>query len=733
MSYLNFPQLHFFGTFRADPSTLNNTPDNFNPNNNFPPDNGEEVGNNIQLYWNPNGTAEFQLDCTVAKIRYADGSEATTGAEDPLIGLSLRSLDNSPLGSGRVVDLDPMQQNVTEIWGLQVGIREKSGSSEPLLQGSFKPSAYSNAWVQVKGGRGDYAGSANFQSVLEGVKISDAIKSQFISELCGLGADPTKLSINFVLRAFNSASQQYLVNENTLATMKQNGVSAEAIAAISPLSKLAQGQFQPNNPRAGEIPTTGYFTKLVNERLTGLNIPQQQVDVIMASAKQPPTPPLTPYEFTWGQVFGTLGLDGLPSSAGSQPGHGFGPAPDFLTPDRMLAPAAVLRTNSPPASVPTDSGPYAAYFAPFKVTQYPSPQSDPVAYGKTDGTQTYVSLNLGNSLLSTQPASPTESFVDTSQYGKLALYCFGQTNKVLAPIDYADPAFYSTDSGVVNIRIDNADVEAVQTQPLGLVNLDANNGTSFSTVFLRENERGLYVRPNQFVYRMNPGIEAAPETSRSSAGGKPSGHSNPGTATVEFYVSCFGRPASGVGLVVSLMPPLDAQTYSNNTLGTGGTSGMVNMSVPESALTLENNGMVTTDEKGIATLQIKASNPGNPRGYMDGQIYFLQYEFQDESLRGSYVQSPDDLVSVQVYDAQPDIKDVTWENFVGPVLEQYGKIYPIMSFINLENQQAVAKNAKKIRNVLLSSPLMGGHMPVTRDLSASRLNLIIQWLDQQIE
>ena len=59
MSYLSSPRLHFSGTFRADPSTLNNTPDNFNSNNNFPPNNGSEVSNNLQLYWNPNGTAAF--------------------------------------------------------------------------------------------------------------------------------------------------------------------------------------------------------------------------------------------------------------------------------------------------------------------------------------------------------------------------------------------------------------------------------------------------------------------------------------------------------------------------------------------------------------------------------------------------------------------------------------------------------------------------------------------------
>ncbi len=142
MSYLCLPRLYFFGTFKADPSTLNNTPDNYNPNNQFPPNAGNEIGNNIQLYWNPNGTAAFELSCAVTKVRYADGSTATTSKEDSLVGQSLYSLNNSALHSARVVDLDPMQQNVTELWGLQVGIGTQAASGDTnSLASTFKPAA----------------------------------------------------------------------------------------------------------------------------------------------------------------------------------------------------------------------------------------------------------------------------------------------------------------------------------------------------------------------------------------------------------------------------------------------------------------------------------------------------------------------------------------------------------------------------------------------------------------
>ncbi|MEM7429389.1 MAG: hypothetical protein AAF441_25185 [Pseudomonadota bacterium] len=716
MSYLNFPQLNFFGKFRADPSTLNNTPDNFNPNNQFPPANGSETSNNIQLYWNPNGTAQFALDCTVTRATYSNGSVATSGDDDPIIGLDLVSADDTALGTGRVVDLDPMQQNVTEIWGL--GVKIVGNSSSPYLEGAFKPSAYSNAWIQVAGGQGDYAGSANFQSVLEQVTMPASLDSRFLSELIEHGKDPSKLSINLVVRAFNSASQQYAITEFTLGAMAEKGVSEEAIKAITPLSELAQGAGGASGKNPGQIPTTSYFDKLISERLGPLKIPQSEIDIITQTAKLGAPTPLTEYDFTWGQVFGTIGLPGVPENATCVPGADFGPPPDLLTPDRILTPPEIQFTSGP-IKVPTVAGPYPGYFAQFKVITYRD--------GPSGSEHTWVNLNLGNALLSTKPAGPTQSNVDAGKYGTLALYCFGN-NKVLGKINYSDDGFYMTDAGMVSIELDDADVEAVQCQPLGLVTLDDKSGEP-TGIILRENSQGLYVRPNQFVYRMNPGVE---EPASGSGGGQhPADEVNAGTATVEFYVSQFGKPAAGVTLTVSPMPPLQAQTYSNNTLGTGGTTGMVNLSVPLSALILENGGEVTTDEHGIARLKITGTDPGNPRGYMDGQIYFLRYGFKDENLHKGYVQSADDLVSVQIYNPQPDLSQLSWNNFVGPILSQYGKIYPIMSFADLGDEDAVAGNAKNIRAALLRPKREGGHMPVTRDLSAGRLNLIVKWLNAQ--
>jgi len=52
MSYLNLPRLHFSGEFQADPATINNAWQNYNPKV-YPSPNALEK---VQLYWNPIGT-----------------------------------------------------------------------------------------------------------------------------------------------------------------------------------------------------------------------------------------------------------------------------------------------------------------------------------------------------------------------------------------------------------------------------------------------------------------------------------------------------------------------------------------------------------------------------------------------------------------------------------------------------------------------------------------------------
>ena len=79
MSYLQLPRLVFSGQFQADPSTVNNDPEHFNPaafrSNYQLPGSGASNG-----WWNPRGTGAWRFfDCKVGSVWYQDG----TSCSDP--------------------------------------------------------------------------------------------------------------------------------------------------------------------------------------------------------------------------------------------------------------------------------------------------------------------------------------------------------------------------------------------------------------------------------------------------------------------------------------------------------------------------------------------------------------------------------------------------------------------------------------------------------------------------
>ena len=93
-----------------------------------------------------------------------------------------------------------------------------------------------------------------------------------------------------------------------------------------------------------------------------------------------------------------------------------------------------------------------------------------------------------------------------------------------------------------------------------------------------------------------------------------------------------------------------------------------------------------------------------------------------------YVQDPNDLVSVQIYQ-DTQITNPTWANGIGEILTQFGRLYPVMATFGLSDHESVKKNSAMIRHVLeleIEQPL---HMPVTRDLSDSRRRIILNWID----
>lgn len=223
MSYLNPLRLVFHGRFQADPSTVNNDAkhylvDGFEPS-------WQEYTNadGSNGWWNPDGTGAFRLlDCKVSGVNYANGSAATDPRAEPLLNaLVLNAADRS---AGKIVDLDPLQQMVSQIWGMQVRLAlpgEKAATN--LVSGNFTENPFRDIWfTRMKGKSGSEAASAIFQSVLTNLEWADGFQqSPFLSALresCQCGS----LSIRLVTYGY------------TASHLEDNFTYGSVIGAIGP-------------------------------------------------------------------------------------------------------------------------------------------------------------------------------------------------------------------------------------------------------------------------------------------------------------------------------------------------------------------------------------------------------------------------------------------------------------------------------------------------------------------
>ena len=189
MSYLDTPRLHFAGQFQADPSTINNISVNFDTKT-FGPKNDPS--------WNPNGSGAFRLlGCGVKRVVYLDGTWCEDAGQDPVAGGLVTQADDRV--TAKIVDLDPEQQMVSELWGLQV--RLVSAAGEEYWRASFAVAAFTDLWLRaVGGGGGDVPMAAAYQSRLTSVRWAGMANSRFLRELKQVS--PDSLSIKFNVDGF---------------------------------------------------------------------------------------------------------------------------------------------------------------------------------------------------------------------------------------------------------------------------------------------------------------------------------------------------------------------------------------------------------------------------------------------------------------------------------------------------------------------------------------------------
>jgi hypothetical protein len=618
VSYLNPLRLHFSGSFQAAISTVNNDPVHYDSASFQESYQQPQSGDELNGWFSPGGSGDWRLaDCVVTAAFLADGTPARNG--DPVRAAIVADSDRA--SPAKLVDLDPEQQMVSMIFGLE--IRVVGASGDTLVRGRFEPAAFTDIWDRslAAGAPGDFSAGAAYQSVLTGLDWGEAGASEFLRQL--RGASGECLSVKFNVDGIN---------------------------------------LDPGSPH-----------------------------------------------FLAGRVVGTIG-------------------PGAIAEPRHFVPGRQLMTTQDPAQVQST-----AFFRPVGAVNF--------CPGLVDRGTRRVYLDLGNALPTGTPGGPLASLGDLTLCRLLAAQPgTGQSQRpasgeptlppgvigVLKAAEYADggtvAAWYDKTAGIVVFPPDrpltDAELAGSDAAPLALFAAagaryggaqPAGGQEPGGTAVAAEPADGLFVRADQFVFRLDPGEEAA----------------------VGLYATRFGRPLQGAGIVIVPVP----EQLQPFTLVTGGQAPPV--AVPADAV--EYPPRVVTGEDGIARLTLRARDPGRPRGYIDGQVYALYPRLEDTQgsplppvLPGSpYPFNQWNFVSLLLWSGFTPDEPPTWHGSIEPILGQYANLYPVMrDFLDLGDYESVCAHVKLLALAFSLDAGNPNSMPATRDLSAAKRAAIVRWLSE---
>ena len=154
----------------------------------------------------------------------------------------------------------------------------------------------------------------------------------------------------------------------------------------------------------------------------------------------------------------------------------------------------------------------------------------------------------------------------------------------------------------------------------------------------------------------------------------------------------------------------------------------------EDHLIVDANPKMTNDD-GIAIFQLTADTSiGQPRKEleMDGQVFTLGYCVMNEEAEDTCETTYTNQISFLVWNKMEYNEPVFWDDHIKPIFVQYERLYPAMRHIlRLGEYEDIVKH----QNIQLLQKAMDGdnfehasYMPVSRDLSPSRRDMILKWL-----
>jgi hypothetical protein len=314
----------------------------------------------------------------------------------------------------------------------------------------------------------------------------------------------------------------------------------------------------------------------------------------------------------------------------------------------------------------------------------------------TDNRKVFV--DIGNSF-------PLDATGDFSDQGAVTLVAgSGPTAVVVGSLNYKDKGSYAATAGVYELptgrKLTDAELTAIARQPLHLM---AQPQNAANQIIASESDDGIYVRAEQFVFRIDPNA----------------------SQSTDLIVTKFGSPMAGA------TPQAQAQPFS-----LPGASPLPNITTA-----------AHTDANGRAKLTITAVNATNPRGFIDGQVYAITFSVQESAVQPSSFDGSN-IISLLMYNAVVAPSQPGWPD-VQPIFEQYAHLYPrphgpdpyapfagrppSHPIVNLNDQDSVTGFAKHIIWALKLPIDHPSHMPVTRDLSDAKRALLLKWLGEVVD
>ncbi len=283
----------------------------------------------------------------------------------------------------------------------------------------------------------------------------------------------------------------------------------------------------------------------------------------------------------------------------------------------------------------------------------------------------------------------------------------------IGEIGYQNDGWLLNTSGIAALRLNDSHFALLADHPLALAAaLPLNAGTgangAFGQIAIRETTGGNFVGAEPLVHRIDA----------------------PGQSSATIYAARYGVPLSNTQVKISQLGDMPQQGGGQASGPNTPTAPIPDIGVPPTALTMPPE--VTTGAAGSASLLIKGDDPGNPRKYIDGQLYLIDFRLPGQ---GNAARSAFDYIVIHVRDSYVMPAEPTWKDDVAPIFTQYANLYPIMSkqLVNLANPHDVKRHAKILRLAFAQSMSNPNYMPVTRDLSAGKCQMILKFLDRVIE